>query len=73
MNFITEFLLNKYQDKVYDSYLMIMNRYTKITLYISVTKNINAIKLIEIIDKKINLQLDNSFLLIRIEQKIAFI
>ena len=29
-------------------------------LYISVTKNINVIKFIEIIDKKINLQFDNS-------------
>ena len=29
-------------------------------LYISVTKNINAIKFTEIIDKKINLQFDNS-------------
>ena len=30
------------------------------TLYISVIKNINAMKLIKIIDKKINLQFDNS-------------
>ena len=29
-------------------------------LYISVTININAIKFIEIIDKKVNLQFDNS-------------
>ena len=29
-------------------------------LYISVIKNINAMKLIEIIDKKVNLQFDNS-------------
>ena len=29
-------------------------------LFISVTKNINAMKSIEIIDKKINLQFDNS-------------
>ena len=37
-----------------------MNRYTEIILYIFVTKNINAIKFTEIIDKKINLQFDNS-------------
>ena len=37
-----------------------MNRYIKMTLYISVIKNINAMKLIEIIDKKTNLQFDNS-------------
>ena len=37
-----------------------MNRYTKMKLYIFVTKNINTIKLIEIIDKKINLQFNNS-------------
>ena len=30
------------------------------TLYISVTKNKNAIKVIEIIDKKVNSQFDNS-------------
>ena len=30
------------------------------TLYISVIKNINAIKLTEIIDERINLQFDNS-------------
>ena len=39
---------------------MIMNRYTKMTWYISITENIDAIKLIEIIDKKVNLQFDNS-------------
>ena len=52
------------------------------TLYISVTKDISAMKLIEIIDKKVNLQFDNSkelfqieisFLLIRIKQKYVFI
>ena len=37
-----------------------MNRYIKMTLYISVIKNINAMKLIEIIDKKVNLQFNNS-------------
>ena len=30
------------------------------TLYISITKNINAMKFIEIINKKVNLQFDNS-------------
>ena len=30
------------------------------TLYISVIKNINAMKLTEIIDKKVNLQFDSS-------------
>ena len=60
MNFVTEFSFNKYQNKVYDSCLMIMNRYIKMILYIFVTKNINTMKFIEIIDKKINLQFDNS-------------
>ena len=60
MNFVTEFSFSKYQSKVYDSYLVIMNRYIKMTLYISVIKNINAMKLTEIIDKRINLQFDNS-------------
>ena len=39
---------------------MIVNRYTKMTLYISITKNNDAIKLIQIIDKKVNLQFNNS-------------
>ena len=62
---------------------MIVNRYTKMTLNISVTKNINAMKFIEIINKKKSIcsltirkklfQIENSFLLIRIEQKYAFI
>ena len=52
MNFITEFSFNKYQNKVYDSCLIIINRYIKMILYISVIKNIDAMKLIEIIDKK---------------------
>ena len=60
MNFVTEFSFSKYQNKVYDSCLMIMNRYIKMTLYISVIKNINTMKLTEIIDKRINLQFDNS-------------
>ena len=55
MNFVTEILFNKYQNKVYDFCLMIINCYTKMTLYIFVTKNIDAMKLIEIINKKINL------------------
>ena len=60
MNFVTEFSFSKYQDKVYDLCLIIVNRYTKMILYISVTKNINAMKFIKIINKKINLQFDNS-------------
>ena len=60
MNFIIEFLFNKYLNKIYDSCLIIINRYTKKILYISVTKNINAMKFIEIIDKKVILQFDNS-------------
>ena len=60
MNFVTEFLFNKYQDSVYDSCLMIINRYITMILYIPNRKNINVIKLTEIIDKKVNLQFDNS-------------
>ena len=60
MNFVTGFSFSKYQNKIYDSCLVIMNRYIKMTLYISVTKNINALKLTEIIDKKVNLQFDSS-------------
>jgi hypothetical protein len=42
MNFITDLSFSKHRDIVYDSILMIINRYTKFNLYISSKKTWNA-------------------------------
>ncbi len=42
MNFITDLSFSKHRDIVYDSILMIINRYTKFSLYISSKKTWNA-------------------------------
>jgi hypothetical protein len=49
MNFITNFLLNKRSNNVYDFVLVIINRYIKMTFYIFVTKKITIVELAEII------------------------
>ena len=60
MNFITNFSLNKHKNHVYDVCLMIVNKYTKIILYIFVTKKINVVDLIEILFQKIVLMFKTS-------------
>jgi hypothetical protein len=49
MNFITNLSSSKRSDDVYDSVLVIINRYIKITFYISVTKKITILELTKII------------------------
>ncbi len=49
MNFITNLLFNKRSNNVYDFVLVIMNRYIKMTFYISVTKKITIVELTKII------------------------
>ncbi len=49
MNFITNLLLNKRLNDVYDFVLVIINRYIKMTLYIFVTKKITIVELAKII------------------------
>ncbi len=49
MNFITNFSFNKRSNDVYDFVLVIINRYIKMTFYISVTKKITIVELIKII------------------------
>jgi hypothetical protein len=60
MNFITNFSFNKRSDDVYDSVLVIINRYIKMTFYIFVTKKIIAIKLTKIIFDHVMLKYDAS-------------
>ncbi len=49
MNFITDLSSSKRAVSVYDACLVIVNRYTKMTLYILVTKKIIVVDLIEMI------------------------
>jgi hypothetical protein len=49
MNFITNLSLSKRSNDFYDSVLVIINRYIKMTLYISVTKKITTVELTKII------------------------
>ena len=60
MNFITNFSSNKHKNHVYDVCLMIVNKYTKMILYIFVTKKINVVDLIEILFEKIILMFEMS-------------
>jgi hypothetical protein len=60
MNFTTNLSLNKRSNDVYDSVLVIINRYIKMTLYISVTKKIIAIELTKIIFDHVMLKYDAS-------------
>ncbi len=49
MNFITDLSSSKRAVSVYDACLVIVDRYTKMTLYIFVTKKIIVVDLIEMI------------------------
>jgi hypothetical protein len=60
MNFITDLSSSKRSDDVYDSVLVIIDRYIKMTLYISVTKKITAVELAEIIFDHVMLKYDVS-------------
>ena len=60
MNFIIKLFSNKRRDVVYDSILMIINRYIKMIKYISIIKKINAAELTKMFFKKIVLRFDMS-------------
>jgi hypothetical protein len=49
MNFITNFSLNKRSNDVYNSVLVIINRYIKMMFYIFVMKKITIVELTKII------------------------
>ncbi len=48
MNIITDLLSSRWEADVYDFILIIVNYFTKITQYISVTKKLTVIKLTNI-------------------------
>ena len=45
MNFITDLPLSKHKYCVYDAILVVVNRYTKMIVYIPTIKKINAVDL----------------------------
>ena len=56
IDFITNLLSNKYRNCVYNTILVVVNRYIKILRYIPTTKKINTIKLIDLFYTKIILK-----------------
>jgi hypothetical protein len=60
MNFITNLLFNKRSNDVYDSVLVIINRYIKMTFYIFVTKKIIVVELTKIIFDHVMFKYDAS-------------
>jgi sulfur relay (sulfurtransferase) DsrC/TusE family protein len=60
MNFITNLSSSKRSNDVYDFVLVIINRYIKMTFYISVTKKITIVELINIIFDHVMLKYDVS-------------
>ena len=72
INFITNLFINKRYEIVYNSILIIINRYIKIIKYIFVIKKIAIIELIEIFFEKIILRFEISIDIIN-DKKFIFI
>ena len=60
MNFIMKLFLNKKRDVIYDSILMIIDRYIKMIKYVLIIKKIDVTKLTKIFFKKIILRFNMS-------------
>ena len=60
MNFIIELFSNKRRDVVYNSILIIIDRYIKMIKYISIIKKINVVKLMKMFFEKIVLRFNIS-------------
>ena len=60
MNFVTELSSSKKRDVVYDSILMIINRYIKMIKYISIIKKIDVAKLTKVFFEEIVLHFNMS-------------
>ena len=58
MNFITDLSSNKRKKIIYDTILIIIDRYIKIIKYFFIIKKINAIQLLNLFYKKIVLKYD---------------
>jgi hypothetical protein len=72
MNFIIYLSFSKHEKIVYDSILMIIDRYIKFSLYISSKKTWNAENLANVLIDEMFIKLKNSFLLSRIEILFSF-
>ena len=55
---MTNLSLNKYKYYIYNAIIIIVNRYIKIIIYISIIKKINAIKLKKLLIRDIFLKFD---------------
>ena len=72
MNFVTELSINRNWNKiVYDFIFVVINRFTKMTHYVSITKTIFAKNLVEIFIKKI-IKLHDIFASIIIDRNTIF-
>ena len=60
MNFIMKLLSNKKHDVIYDSILIIIDRYIKMIKYILIIKKINVAELTKVFFKKIILRFEIS-------------
>jgi len=60
MNFITDLSSSKWKKVVYDSILMIVDHYTKMTRYLSTKKTLTVVKLAELFFEKIALRYEIS-------------
>ena len=60
MNFVTELFSSKRCDVVYDSILMIIDRYIKMIKYISIIKKIDVAELTKVFFEEIVLHFDMS-------------
>ena len=60
MNFVTELSSSKKHDVVYDSILMIIDRYIKMIKYISIIKKIDVAELTKVFFEEIVLRFDIS-------------
>ena len=51
-------LLSKYKNYIYNAILIVINRYIKIIIYISIIKKINAIELKKLLIREVFLKFD---------------
>ena len=72
MNFITKLFSSKKRDVVYDSILIIINRYIKMIKYILIIKKIDVAKLTKMFFKKIVLRFNISNKIVN-DKKFMFI
>ena len=72
INFITNLLLNKYKDYIYNAIFIVINKYIKIIRYFLIIKKIDSIKLLDLFYNEIIFKF-NKFNNIVINRKSIFI